>query len=150
MVTLLGALLAEGGHRLRSGAARGADAAFEAGCDARRGRKEIFLPWRHFNAHASPFCRPSPEALELARAFHPAWGRCNAAARALLGRNMHQLLGPALGEPAAFVLCWAPGPEGAEAGGTGFTLAVARAHGIPCHNLAQPATYRLWHGFCLR
>ncbi len=149
MMTLLASRLAEQGHTLRSGAAPGADAAFEAGCDARRGAKEVYLPWRFFNGHLSRLFTPSQEALALACAFHPAWERCTPAARRLLGRNIHQLLGPALSRPAAFVLCWAPGPPGHESGGTGFTLAVARAHGIPCHNLADPATHRLWHTFCL-
>ena len=41
-------VLAELGFTLRSGAAPGADAAFEEGCDRVDGKKEIYLPWKGF------------------------------------------------------------------------------------------------------
>lgn len=44
------------GYTLRSGAAEGADMAFESGAT----RKEIYLPWAHFNGHPSPYCKPAP------------------------------------------------------------------------------------------
>lgn len=34
------------GFVLRSGAAKGADEAFELGCDMVQGKKEIYIPWR--------------------------------------------------------------------------------------------------------
>ena len=63
----------------------GADAAFEGGCDQAQGRKEIFLPWKNFNANRSPLflCLPQFDgvseidillvrrAIELALKIHP-------------------------------------------------------------------------------
>ena len=49
----LGRELANDGWTLRSGAADGADAAFEKGCDISGGVKEIYLPWKEFNGHPS-------------------------------------------------------------------------------------------------
>ena len=44
----LGRSLAELEITLRSGGAKKADSAFEAGCDEAQGPKEIFLPWPGF------------------------------------------------------------------------------------------------------
>ena len=45
--------LAGKGYTLRSGGAGGADKAFEKGCDAVDGKKEIYLPWEGFNGSKS-------------------------------------------------------------------------------------------------
>jgi len=50
---LIGRFLATKSLTLRSGAAQGADASFEIGCDKEGGDKEIYLPWRGFNDHPS-------------------------------------------------------------------------------------------------
>jgi len=42
----LGGYFAARSVLLRSGAAAGADSAFERGCDRLRGPKEIYLPWK--------------------------------------------------------------------------------------------------------
>lgn len=128
---------AEAGMTLRSGHADGADLAFEQGCMAAGGRMEIFLPWSGFNrATQAPVYRVinSPEAAKLAAHFHPAWGRCSAAARALHTRNVHQVLGADLKTPTRFVVCWTQG--GRRAGGTGQALRIADAYHIPIFDLA--------------
>jgi hypothetical protein len=121
--------LAGRGYVLRSGAADGADAAFEAGAgDA----KEVWLPWKGFNGHTSPLL-PSPEAFDLAARFHPEWPRCGRGARALHARNGHQILGADLDTPVDFVVCWTL--DGGWVGGTAQALRMADAHGIPVYNL---------------
>lgn len=136
--------LAEMGYTLRSGAAGGSDAAFEAGCDMAHGRKEIFIPWPEFNGSASELCLPSKEAMKMAESIHPRWSVCSQGARKLHARNCHQILGASLDDPVAFVLCWTPdGCESMETrtsrtGGTGQAIHLASMHGIPVFNLKNP------------
>lgn len=107
---------------LRSGGARGADSAFEKGCDSVCGTKEIF---KAYDA--------TSDAMELASKFHPAWGLCNKLARALHGRNMMILLGKDLQTPVDFIVCWTPG--GSITGGTGQALRAALVYNIHVFNL---------------
>jgi len=72
--------LAEQGWTGRSGGAKGADTAFQHGSEAANGDFELYRP-----KYATP------EAIELASQFHPAWHNCNDYARKLHGRNtQHQ------------------------------------------------------------
>ena len=139
--------LAHMGYEMRSGAADGADTAFEQGSDAARGRKAIFLPWPGFQGRypdpkASTYL-PSPEAFELAATIHPAWSRLSRGPQALHSRNCHQCLGRALDAPADFVVCWtADGAESArettsKTGGTGTAIRLASLRGIPVFNLVR-------------
>ena len=118
--------LGELGYTLRSGAAEGADSAFEQGLAKHHGR-EIWLPWKGFAGHPSAL-RPSADALQLASTFHPAWERCSQGAKKLHARNMHQVLGADLATPVDFVACWTKGASGA--GGTGQAIRLARSRGI--------------------
>ena len=120
--------LASEGWTLRSGGAEGADAAFERGLSASDPR-EIYLPWRKFNNNESVLTAPSAEALVMAEHYHPAWERCSPAARKLMARNMHQVLGADLATPVEFVVCWTP--QGSGGGGTGQALRLANDRGIP-------------------
>jgi hypothetical protein len=116
------------GYVLRSGGAAGADTAFAAGAGE---AKEIYRP-----DHATP------EALDLAARFHPAWDRCSAFARDLHARNGFQVLGPDLCTPSEFVVCWTK--DGKASGGTGQALRIAEAYGIPIFNLHdETAAHRL-------
>ena len=122
------------GHILRSGAADGADAAFEAGA----GRlKEIWLPWIGFNGHDSLLV-PTPQAFELAAKYHPAWNKCRLGARKLHARNCHQVLGKDLKTPVQIVIGWTR--DAAGGGGTGQAIRIARAYDIPVHDLGDPFT----------
>jgi len=132
---LLGGALAETGLTLRSGGSTGADAAFEAGCDLKNGKKEIYLPWRGFNQHPSLLYSPCRAAFLLARFFHPAWDVCSPTAKRLLARNCHQILGKSVLSPVDFVLYWAPERDGVVQGGTALAINLARRLGIPCFNL---------------
>lgn len=131
--------LGEAGWVLRSGAADGADAAFEAGLAPEHAR-EIWLPAPRFNRHPSKLF-PSAAAFELAAKVHPAWNRCNAFARKLHARNCHQVLGADLDDPVAMVVCWTAGGRGA--GGTGQALRLAKLHEIPIFDLGKEAPERV-------
>ncbi len=117
------------GYILRSGAAKGADEAFEKGALT----KEIFLPWEGFRKHTSVLCYPSPEAYVIAESLHPAWHMCGNAAKSFHTRNVHQVLGEDLTKPVEFVLYWAehkPGLKFPE-GGTGMAIRLANKYNIP-------------------
>ncbi len=134
----LGSHLARRGLILRSGGSPGADAAFESGCDAARGEKEIFLPWRGFNAHPSPFHAPPLQAESIAACYHPHWAACAPAARLLHARNVQQICGFNLDELVDFVLFWAPEKNGIVQGGTATAVHLARRMGIATFNLYDP------------
>lgn len=133
-------------HTLRSGAADGADSAFEQGARDGHGACEIYLPWAGFNGHASQLTKVSPAALEMARSMHPAWDRLSPAAQKLHARNCNQVLGDSLDEPVRMVICWTPdGCESKEqrrstTGGTASAIVLAQAWGVPVFNLFNEAS----------
>lgn len=122
--------LAMRGYVLRSGAAIGADKAFEKGCDALAGPKVIRCA-----THWQP-------AIDHAQRYHPAWEKCTDAAKALHGRNSLIMLGDDLDLPVRFVVCWTPGGE--VTGGTGQALRIAADYSIPVFNLALYRPEALW------
>lgn len=138
---LLAAFAANNSWVLRSGAADGADSAFERGCDSVNGEKQIFLPWPAFRQHPSSYNRPSSEAGRLAVRIHPIHAKLSYGAKMLIARNMHQILGPNLDEPVSCVICWTPdGCENAKqygktTGGTGSAISLASEYGVPVFNL---------------
>ena len=157
--------LAKKGWTLRSGAADGADSAFETGANEVQGFKEIFLPYKGFRGSSSTLHQPpSAEAENMAAAVHPYFHRMapDSFARKAHARNMHQIFGKNLATPVAFALCWTP--DGAESvcdsksiditGGTRSAIvAAANAH-IPVFNLARSdglhrLTYYVNHGTIL-
>lgn len=138
------ARLAALGWVLRSGAADGADTAFEQGCIAAGGQSEIWLPWRGFNNHADTGFYPTSAHVAIAETVHPFWERLSRGPRALHSRNVGQVLGADVVTPVSFVLCWTP--DGCETessrtrdtGGTGTAIVLAHRRGLPVFNLAQP------------
>lgn len=133
--------LAQLGYTLRSGAAEGADSAFELGAKKGEGKTEIWLPWTGFNQHADTGFYPSPKHFEMAAIVHPAWERLSRGARALHARNAGQILGKDIASPVDFVICWTPDGCSSEkersvkTGGTGTAIAIADRHGIPVWNI---------------
>lgn len=131
---ILGRHFAGLGWTLRSGGALGADTAFENGCTANNGKKEIFLPWRAYNHNLSeihpsnyPFTK---DEIDFTAKFHPAWDKCGPSARKLHTRNTRILLGmePIHGAqvtPVKFIICWTEG--GQIKGGTGQALRIGEA-----------------------
>ena len=118
----IGAARAVLGWKLHSGGARGADSAFEAGCDLQSGHKHVF--------YAKD---ATEEAMQLAAKFHPAWNRCSPYARRLHARNMFIILGPELDRPVDEVICWTK--NGGATGGTGQAIRAAHHYDIPVNNL---------------
>ncbi len=146
LMELIGEHLAQKNWILRSGAAVGADAAFERGCDRVEGAKEIFLPWKGYAKHRSPLHFDGPpckamkdEAYKLAQKFHPAWSAVSGGAARLLARDGFQVLGADLITPVQLVVCWTPyvWTPGVKAGGTAQALRIAHDWGIPILNLKK-------------
>jgi hypothetical protein len=137
-------MLADYGLILRSGGAPGADTAFEKGCDRRGGKKEIFLPWKGFNNHPSPFFDPPEDARILASLCHPNWTACKSAARKLHARNCQEVVGLHLDDPVGFVLFWAREESGRVKGGTATAVNLARRMRIPTFNLRDESTHEQW------
>lgn len=148
-IETLGQALARRGYLLRSGAAPGADAAWERGAIAGGGRCEIFLPWRGFEKHASHLVLqrlPSfTQAMAIASRHHPTWYDLSQGEQKLMGRDVLQVLGADCASPVRFLICWAPrsgfDPAGNlvnVAGGTGQAVRVAAHLRIPTFNLAHP------------
>lgn len=140
------------GMTLRSGAADGADTAFERGAvSAKTGKKdapdpEIYVPWVDFNKASDhrqdarflakdQITSPelSGQAVVISREHHPNWANLKPAVRWMHARNVAQVLGMDCQTPSEFVLCWTPGGSGG--GGTGQAIRIARAHDIPVYDL---------------
>ena len=136
--------MAKHNHVLRSGAADGADKAFEAGCDISKGSKEIYLPWEGFNNNVSPLFTIDKPAFDLAKQYHPAWSKLSLAAQKLMARNSYQILGRNLKLPVDFVVCWTKDgynlgmPRSVESGGTGQAIEIALCNEIKVYNLYNP------------
>lgn len=145
------AALARRGYLLRSGAADGADRAFEAGARAAGGATEVFIPWPGFNG-AGPDAlvfdaMPGrDDALRISAPLHPGWDRLKPSVRKLMGRNAMQVLGRSCDDPVRFVLCWAPRPILDSAGrvsdvggGTGQAVRLAYQQRVPVFHLGLDA-----------
>jgi hypothetical protein len=122
--------LAQKGCVLRSGHAKGADQAFEYGCDKARGQKEIYLPWKGFElSNSDLIVEINKEAYKIAKEFHPYFYRMSIGGQKLQARNSHQVLGKDLKTPSNFIICWTKGGKGE--GGTGQALRIAKHYEIP-------------------
>jgi hypothetical protein len=130
----LGKFLGSTTFTLRSGGARGADVAFEAGCTSVGGKKEIYLPYPHFNGSTSDMYHITPQARAIAKEYHPNWPNLGDAGRAFMSRNSYQMLGLQLDDPTEFVVCWTQG--GKIIHGTGQALRIAKDLNIPVYNFA--------------
>lgn len=135
--------LADQGYILRSGAAEGADSAFEGGA-ADLDSIEIYLPWKGFeNRHGRGYIPPEEieanfrkGAKRIASEVHPQWSNLTDGTQKLHTRNVYQILGRDLKTPSEFVICWAkPTRDGLVKGGTRTAVAIARRHNIPVINL---------------
>lgn len=141
----IGRLLAKRGYTLRSGAAEGADEAFEQGCIEEGGDKEIFIPWVGFrgkptNRDGYYFTREFNYdgyklAKNLAKTLHPNWDQLKDAHKMLHTRNVHQVLGLDAKTPSSFVICYTD--KGEEVGGTAQAIRVAKYMRIPIYNLGS-------------
>ncbi len=127
--------LSKAGYTLRSGAAKGADTAFEIGCDNAHGKKEIYLPWQFFNNSVSKHIVNRELAFTIAKQFHPHWNNLSQGGQKLQARNTHQILGQDLYVKTDFVICWTKG--GAGRGGTGQAIRLAEYLDVPILDLGR-------------
>lgn len=150
----VGHWLARYGFILRSGAADGADTAFEQGCNHVNGGKKIYLPWKNFNKRFDiRFTEISTAAFELAATLHPGWKYLKQGAQKLHARNTYQVLGEFLDSPSDFTVCWTD--DGAETieqitsktGGTATAIRLSCLKGIPVFNLRNEASVERFKTF---
>lgn len=156
--------LASEGYGLRSGGAEGADQAFERGWWSHRMSRDIgysandyecYIPWSGFEDHTATShdgCCILPsdvhveverQAEKIASEIHPAWGNCTQGARKLHTRNVYQVLGRHLDAPSSMLVCWAKIAKGGNiSGGTATAWNLAKKHGVPCFNLADPEHFQ--------
>lgn len=131
----LGKSLAELGFTLNSGGADGADLAFEKGCDAANGPKNIFIPWPGFNGSKSKLSSIPAGAYEEAAAFRRNFDSFSFPVKKLLARNSMQVLGKDLITPVSFVACYAEKDKnGIAKGGTSMAISIAQSRGIKVIN----------------
>lgn len=131
LMVAIGQLLAENGWVLRSGGARGADSAFEKGCDKAGGKKEIFVSGD-----------ASQAAWNMASQNFPWFGSIRSSyVQGLIARNMHQVFGQDLQMPVDVVICYDPLCN--ERSGTRYATTVAERAGIQVVNLWLPAQRQL-------
>lgn len=143
----IGARMARSGWILRTGMSPGADQAFFRGACAAAGQVELCLPWPGFEEDARGEAgvrvlgRPTTAAYELASLYHPAWNALETGERDLRARDVHQVLGERLDDPAEVVICWTVDGSldgsSKRAGGTGQALRLAHDRGIAVLNLAR-------------
>ena len=130
------------GRQLRSGGAKGADSAFEAGA---RDRKQIFKPnyWvgnKRFEI--------SEMAYVIAAKHHDIWPYLPQWHKDLMARNVHVILGPNLDDPVDHVICWTTDgiyqvkDRTKKSGGTGHAISVACENDIPVFNLNNKTHYK--------
>lgn len=152
----IGYYFARKGFTLRSGKARGMDAAFQTGMQnfyldslpdllvKFTRMAEIYIPWETFdNPHLMSewdyTFETEEEYLkceEIAKTIHPAWMKCSPAAKKLHSRNVFQILGFDLDTPSDFVLYWAEEDScGEVSGGTRTAVMLARKYNIPTINM---------------
>lgn len=134
--------LAMHGLTLRSGGAKGADSAFEIGCNIVKGNKEIYLPWRGFENSTSDLIVTQEKAFLIAEMYHPYWSRLSPGVRKLQARNSHQVLGKDLETPSDLVICYTP--NGSGKGGTGQALRIAKDKNIPISDRGSYDSYEVF------
>ena len=140
------------GWVLRSGGADGADSAFEEGVGVAAAiddrvdiaaSKQIFLPWRGFNANRSALYNIPPAVFEIAKAVHPNWVNLKPAVQKLHARNAQQVLGLGLTERSAFCICWTKDQAidaktcSSRTGGTGTAIKLCTVNDVPVLNIAR-------------
>lgn len=127
-MTQTGYTLGAAGHTLRSGAADGADIAFELGWTQAKGPMEIYVPWQGFNGHNMWHDIPDA-AFKMAEMFHPNWNNLKDGVKRLMARNSQQIMGHNINSACDVVICYTK--DGLRGGGTGQALRIAEHLGIP-------------------
>lgn len=125
------------GYTLRTGGAIGADEAFAKGV---KELKEIYIPWKGYNGHRDIFIESS-EAIDIAAAHHPNSDNLSDTVKALMTRNVFQVLGGDISTPSGFLICYTPdgcvstATRTRNTGGTGLAISIADTYNIPVVNM---------------
>lgn len=131
--------LEQAGYVLRSGAAPGADMAFNSGVSNPRNAKNYFKEEVQNNTYGN-----QKQTLSLVDEVHPKSDALDLDSKSLLARDAYQVFGEHLDYPSAFVLCWTKDgvtsyeQTTADTGGTGQAIRLASRKGIPVINMANP------------
>lgn len=146
VMAAIGSQLSDLGWMLRSGAAIGADSAFEEGCT---GAKEIFIPWEGYNDRSileeGVYVGATALTIEHAMHYHPNPAALKQGAKKLHARNSAIVGGLHLDDPVDMVICWTV--NGEVAGGTGQAMRIAIDNEIPIFNLAIDKDWDLLEQF---
>lgn len=149
LMTEIASILEVNNFILRSGAATGADTAFESGISDFK-NMNLFLPKPVFNDHNwyDKGCiyindtHPNYQAAYDSIIIHPAGFKLSLGPRNMMIRNYFQVIGINNEPISSFVICWTPdGADGItkltsrETGGTGQCIRLAAVHNIPVYNL---------------
>ena len=143
---------AEQSWTLRSGAAPGADTAFEIGADAARGEKEIYLPFENYRGRSTrekgvfvpKMLGNYQQAVKLADKYHPDFSSLDDYQEHII-RDGYQVLGQDLNTPVKLVICWTEDgclshqDRTALTGGTGQAISLASDRNVPIYNLKLAA-----------
>lgn len=138
-MTEIAKMLDSKGFTCRIDGAEGASSAVEP----LQCRKELMLAWKGFNEKESAFTYTPPEALELAKKFHPTFETAKPAVQTFLARNVRLVMGQTLKSPVRFMVIWTEdGVESAKertskTGFAGHLIALASALGVPVFNLQK-------------
>ncbi len=123
------------GMILRSGAAVGADTAFENGV-VDNSLKEIYLPWPGFEYRPDSegfYCSYTDQHKDIAKSVHTGFLFLSKKIKSMHTRNVAQILGRDCETPTNFVVCWTCG--GRLIGGTATAIKIAYKNSIPVYNL---------------
>ena len=125
------------GFILNSGAAEGADKAFEKGVP-QGSKANIFIPWYGYNKRTTNvICDLHSKHFALAESLHPAWNKCSLGVKKLHARNTQQVLGKELQTPVKLLIAYAKEIKGVPQGGTATAIKLAQINNIPVINLWQ-------------
>tara|TARA_R100001594_G_scaffold53735_1_gene87284 strand:+ start:19222 stop:19794 length:573 start_codon:yes stop_codon:yes gene_type:complete len=143
----IGFTLAKYGFTLRSGAAGGADEAFEYGCRQAEGKAQLFVPWAGFCSRESTEgirkLIPTQPRFEEAKHFLldnniiPWFNNMKQGAQKLHARNYYQIKGVGDEPMSDFVIAYSElNRNGEPTGGTRTAILLAEQMGVPVFNLA--------------
>lgn len=156
-MVLVGRVMAKKGYKLRSGAAKGADQAFQIGaCMVNPNLTEIWLPWFSFGDRldgdkrfeGSKYYVPTPEQFEKNRNLWLeteiiSWfEKMKQGAQKLHGRNANQVIGHDDELSKVCIYCADIQPNGEPKGGTRSAVLLSKHYSIPTYNIRNDVERR--------
>lgn len=117
----------------RTGTAMGSDMAFRESYMAKLNNMEVYAA----KDIISNAFNNAELARNIVRNYHPCYDRIQSEyAKALLARNVYQVLGSDLNTPSEIVFCYTD--NGETVGGTSIAIRIAQHYDIPIVNLGNP------------